>query len=136
MVHEYVLHCDWDWNPSKKWVRIWHQAKTAMLESLGFIVDRIIMKPSDRGRGRGRHIWIHIQSRRKLSEDEVNMLQWLCGDDVTRVRINRFRTRRGMKRFWNKLFDHIIWRKPLPENCKKCHLRAILKEMEAKICPG
>jgi len=132
-LHKYTLHMDWDWNPPQKWRQAWETHTKAMLEYFQLVVDRIIMKQSDRRKGRGQHIWIHIQSRRKLSEDDINMLQWLCGDDLTRVRINRLRTRRGLKGWWNKLYDHIVWRKPLPENCQKCHLRAVLKEMEATL---
>jgi len=129
MTYTYVFHVDWDFKPTKGWIKTWNKTIPAMLTALRIKVERIIMKQ----KGRGYHIWVHSTTSRKLTEDQVNMVQWLLNDDVTRVRINRLRTRRGMKRFWSKIFSHVVWRKPLPKNCQTCHLRQVLAEMETEI---
>lgn len=128
-VYQYCFHVDWDFKPTKGWIRAWKQAVPAMLSALRIKIERIIMKQ----KGRGFHIWVHSTAKRKLTEDQVNMIQWLLHDDITRVRINRLRTRRGMKKFWSKIFSHVLWRRPLPKPCKTCHLRLTLKEMEEEI---
>ncbi|MEM1551598.1 MAG: hypothetical protein QXH03_02875 [Candidatus Bathyarchaeia archaeon] len=126
--YKYCLHLDWDYPWPKHWVKAWKEWKTKMLEDMGFKVQEIIMKPSPSRKG-GTHIWIHITSPHELSDDEINMLQWLCLDQDTRVWINIMRIERNLRRWWNKLFTRHIWKKPLPENCQKCSLLRILKEM-------
>lgn len=123
-----VLHIDWDYAWPPHWIPIWRQEKTAMLESMGLSVTNIIMKPSPH-RKEGLHLWIHISTARELSDDEINMLQFLCGDHHTRTWINTLRVDRGLKKWWNKLFSRHLWRKPLPEACEKCKIRQILAEM-------
>jgi len=130
--HKYVLHLDWDYPIPEHWIKVWEQEKTAMLESLGFTVDRIITKPSPSRKG-GSHIWIHIISPQELSEDEVNMLQWLCGDDPTRVWINRMRIDRGLKKYWNKLFSRHVWVREMDEKCKTCKIRRTIYEMRKEL---
>lgn len=126
------LHKDWDFRPTKRWIRVYLETITNTYEHLGYKVEEIIIKK----RGRGFHIWTHIISKKPFTEDEVNMLQWLAGDDITRVRINRLRTRRGMKMFWNKLFSKVIWRKSLPKNCQKCRIVKTLRELEHELEEG
>jgi hypothetical protein len=120
------LHMDWDFRPTKGWIRKYLEVIINTYEYLGYKVEEVIMKK----RGRGFHIWVHIISKKPFTEDEVNMLQWIGGDDITRVRINRYRTRRGMKMMWNKLFSRVIWRKDLPKNCQKCRIVKTLRELE------
>lgn len=121
-----ILHIDWDFKPTKHWIRVWIEAKMNMLEFLGYSVGELIFKR----RGRGFHIWWAISKKKPFTEDEVNMIQWLLNDDVTRVRVNRYRTRRGMKMMWNKLFSRVIWRKDLPKNCQKCRIVKTLRQLE------
>jgi hypothetical protein len=134
----YVIHLDWDYPIPEEWVMVWKEQKTFMLRNMGFEVERIIIKnPKDESKEtaetvyKGRkavHIWVHILSLRQLSEDELNMLQWLCCDDVVRVFINRMRTERGLKVYWNKLFTRHVWVKPMDENCKRCKIRRVISE--------
>ncbi|MHA1834980.1 MAG: hypothetical protein ACTSV7_13460 [Candidatus Baldrarchaeia archaeon] len=134
--YKYTLHLDFDYPIPKEWMEVWKEQKTAMLQRMGFTVERIIIKsikkPSKVYRGRrkySKHIWVHLFSPRKLSEEEINLLQWLCCDDQVRVWINNLRIKRGLKVYWNKLFSRRIWVRPLPEQCKKCKIRRILNEM-------
>jgi len=130
--HKYVLHMDFDYPVPDQWLKVYKEQKTAMLENMGFFVDRKIIKPSPSRKG-GSHIWIHITSLRELTEDEINMLQWLCGDDPTRVWINRMRIDRGLKKFWNKIFTRHVWVRPLDEKCKRCKIRRVLNEMRKEV---
>jgi hypothetical protein len=128
-MYERILHLDWDFRPTKHWIRTWLDTIVNTYQFLGYKVEEIIMKR----RGRGFHIWIKLTTNKAFSEDEVNMLQWIGGDDITRVRVNRYRTRRNMKMMWNKIFSHVIWRKPLPKNCQKCHIVKTLRELEEDV---
>mgnify|MGYP001075973881 CR=1 FL=1 len=132
-LNERVLHLDWDWKPPKKWVDTWINAKLSMLERMGYKVGDVVFKLSDAGKGRGYHIWLHVFKPSEYTEDEVNMLQWLLLDDQTRVRINRLRTRRGLRKYWNKIFSLVLWRKPLPRQCVKCRLRKYFHEIEGEV---
>ena len=125
---EYVLHLDWDYPWPKHWLLLWEDNIRHLLESLSVHVDKIIVKPSPSREG-GSHIWIHVHCFTQLSDDYINMLQFLCGDHHTRVWINTLRIDRGMKKCWNKLFTRHIWRKPFPKRCQRCKLREILNEM-------
>jgi hypothetical protein len=126
--YTYVLHIDWDYPWPKNWISFWKNTITKMLTDLDFTVEKIIMKPSPSREG-GVHIWIHIASSVELTDDMVNMLQWMCLDHHTRVWINILRIDRGLKKWWSKLFTRHIWKKPLPKRCQKCKLREILSEM-------
>jgi len=125
---EYVLHLDWDYPWPKHWIPFWKNTITKMLTDLNLKVETIITKPSPSREG-GSHIWIHIASTIELTDDMINMLQWMCLDHHTRTWINILRIDRGMKKCWNKLFCRHLWKKPLPKRCQRCKLREILNEM-------
>jgi hypothetical protein len=129
--YSYALHLDWDYPWPEHWVSEWKALVKYVVTSHGLTLEKIIMKESPSRQG-GKHIWIHIASPRELSDDEINMLQWLLLDHHTRVWINILRTQRGLRRFWNKLFTRHLWVKPLPKNCQKCRILKILKEMREK----
>jgi len=126
--YKYVLHLDWDYPWPKHWLKEWRFHVFSLLHDEGLNLERIIIKPSPSREG-GVHIWIHIAAARELTDDYINMLQFLCGDHHTRVWINTLRIDRGMKKCWNKLFTRHIWRKPFPKRCQRCKLREILNEM-------
>jgi hypothetical protein len=124
-----TLKLDFDFRPTKRWLRLWIVGKMAMLKALGYTPGELIIK----FKGRGFHAWWNITKSTPFTDDEVNMIQWLCCDDVTRVRINRYRTRRGIKKYWNKIFSAVSYRKPLPKNCQNCQLRKVLAECESDL---
>lgn len=132
-LNEYVLHLDFDYPIPEKWMQIWRREKTTMLEHMNLEVTDIIIKPSPSKRG-GHHLWLHVLSEKELTDEEVNMLQWLLNDCPTRVWINQLRIERGLRKWWNKIFHHHLWNKPLPKNCQKCRLRYYINQMreEAK----
>jgi hypothetical protein len=126
--YKYVLHLDWDYPWPDHWLQEWRKRVLSLLHDEGLDLERIIIKPSPSREG-GTHIWIHIAAAKELTDDYINMLQWLLLDHHTRVWINILRVDRGLKKFWNKLFTRHIWKKPLPKRCQKCKLREILNTM-------
>jgi len=128
MEYKYVLHMDWDYPWPQHWTNAWMRWKTKMLQDMGFSVEKIIVKPSPSREG-GSHIWVHIGSLREISDDEVNMLQWLLLDHHTRTWINILRVDRNLHAWWSKLFSRHLWKKPIPKRCQKCKLREILNQM-------
>jgi hypothetical protein len=128
-----TLEIDWDFRPTKRWIRSWIEVHMNNLQHIGLTPGELIIKK--RGK-RGFHIWWHVTREKEFTEDEINMLQWLLNDDITRVRINRLRTRRGMKKMWNKIFSKVLWRKSLedlPPNCRKCRVVKSLRDLEAEL---
>lgn len=125
----HVLHVDFDYPWPEHWITAWKIHVADVLAHRRIFVERIIIKPSPSRKG-GSHCWIHVRSQLPLSDDEVNFLQWICCDDKTRVWINILRVKRGLKKYWSKLFDHHIWKKKMPKRCRECKLREILGEMK------
>jgi len=100
-----VLKIDIDFKPPKYWMELWKRTRISMLKELGYDVKRIRIYETKRGL----HIFIYLEQ--EIPDDEIiNMLQFLCGDDATRVKINQWRIKRGFKD-WNKLFSDVIYRK-------------------------
>lgn len=104
----HVLKLDVDWMPPDRgWVEEWRRAREVVLrEVYGLEVDAFYVAPSERGF----HAWIHVVSPRRLSDGEVNKLQFVLGDDATRCRINQWKIEAGV-RGWNKLFSRVVWRR-------------------------
>jgi hypothetical protein len=101
---ETVLKIDVDYLPNDYWLNKWIKTRKFILERLNCKVLRTnIFKTK-----RGFHAYFVID--RKLSDVSMNMLQFLLGDDATRVKINEWRIKRKIKR-WNKLFSKVLFRK-------------------------
>lgn len=102
-----VLKMDIDFLPEESWMKLYKETRVMMLESLGFKLVEIIEHKSSY---KGIHIFMHIEGR-ELSSKEINMLQWIVGnDDHTRCKINAWRIERGILH-WNKIFDRKLFRK-------------------------
>lgn len=99
-----VLKIDLDIKPPKEWMVIWYVTRNLILEQLGYKVVKTIQKETQRGL----HIYIHLD--KPVDDETANMLQFLLGDDHTRVKINQWRIERGVKR-WNKLFHRVLYKK-------------------------
>ena len=99
-----LLKIDLDYKPPKKWLEMWIATRGEMLNRLGHTVERIDMFTTKRG------MHIYIKLGEDVSADVANLLQFLSGDDHTRVKINAWRIERGIKR-WNKLFHKVLHRK-------------------------
>ena len=110
------------------WMEDYERAVRAVCREFGLKVVDFIWSASSSGKGI--HVWIHVEGP-ELSDEELNKLQFLCGDDRTRVYINRMRIKRGVQ-YWNKLFSRVLWEKYDRGKCRECKLRKILKELERK----
>ena len=120
-----VLKIDVDYPFPEKWFEEWQNLKTAVLNQMGFKVEKIIVKKSPSGRGK--HLWIHITTPKPLTDMEKLKLEWLMGDQQARVWINLQRIKRGVKK-WDKLFTRHLWVKPPDPKCRKCHIRKFIEE--------
>jgi len=120
----YTLKIDIDFIPPAHWLSVWKDTRKVMLEHLGYDVENIIVDKSSSGKGI--HVWIRINAG-VLSDADLNMLNWLMGDDQTRVKINLMRIERGEKE-WNKLFSSVLWTRPVDEKCIKCKIRKYVTE--------
>lgn len=118
-----ILKCDIDFKPPQEWLELWKKTRHILLEKLGYHVHDIFLHPTDFGW----HVIIHLGDEVDDSF-QVNMLQFLLGDDHTRVKINFERNKRGEK-YWNILFTNVIWRKPLEHPCDKCRILEVVKEV-------
>lgn len=99
-----VLKVDIDYKAPEKWLLIWEQTRKVLLIGLGFTVERIVKHETTKGQN------YFIEIKEELSPETTNMLQFLLGDDHTRVKINQWRIERGIPH-WNKIFDRKLWRK-------------------------
>jgi len=100
-----MLKLDMDIRPSSKWMTKWINTRYHILGMLGYAVEYVKTFKSSK---RGLHIYIML--KKDVDAETLNMLQFLLGDDQTRVKINQWRIKRGVKR-WNKLFHKVLYRK-------------------------
>ncbi len=99
-----VLKIDVDYKAPKEWLEYWVETRCMILKGLGFTINRIAEHPTTKGQN------YFIELSEELSSNTINMLQFLLGDDHTRVKINAWRIERGIPH-WNKIFDRKLWRK-------------------------
>ena len=81
-------------------------------------------------KGKGFHIWWHVESQHPLSDLERLRLQFLLGDDPGRCWINYLRITKRHSPLWNKIFGYITWRSPQDPHCKQCRLLILLEELK------
>jgi hypothetical protein len=123
---ETALLIDIDWLP-KSYVDFYIKTRKMLLEGLGYKLNKVIIKPSSSKRGI--HVWLHIYGK-PLTDQEKVKYQYLVGADChIRSMINHRRVWRGIRGWWNKLFDikHTI--KPRPKRCQKCKIIQTLEEL-------
>lgn len=99
-----ILKIDIDFKPPEEWLECWIDTRYAILEYIGYTVNRISRHETTKGQ----NFFIEIDN--ELPSTEINKLQFLLGDDHTRVKINQWRIERGIKH-WNKIFDRKLFRK-------------------------
>ena len=111
-----LLKIDVDMHPPKLWLQQWLDSRVFLLEELFklTVLDTKVFKTK-----RGIHVYINVAQ--KLSDEDVNRLQFICGDDPVRVKINQMRIERGIKR-WNKLFCKTYYRRKPKQviSCEVC----------------
>jgi len=99
-----ILKIDMDIKPPERWLNAWIETRKVLLDHLGFTwISYDIFKTT-----RGTHIYIYIKEH--LPDAEINRLQFLLGDDYTRVKINMWRIEHKIP-FWNKLFHRVLYRR-------------------------
>lgn len=99
-----VLKIDIDAKFPEEWFSKWIDTRISLLKSMGYVVGHIFPHETTKGR----NFFIHIKP--DCDANTTNMLQFLLGDDHTRVKINAWRISRGIKH-WNKIFDRKLWRR-------------------------
>ena len=99
-----MLKIDIDFHPPKEWLMNWVNTRTEMLRKLGYIIEYFRIFKTKRG------LHIYFKLTKDVMAEEANRLQFLLGDDATRVKINQWRIKRGIKR-WNKLFHKVLYRR-------------------------
>jgi len=99
-----ILKIDLDIHPPKEWLDDWIRTRKMICWSMLYQVEAIDVFETTRG------LHVYIRVKQKLKDEEINWIQFLLGDDHTRVKINQWRIKRGMKH-WNKLFHKVLYRK-------------------------
>jgi len=100
----FVLKIDLDLKPPEEWLQAWERKNEVILSLYGLKIKKVNRKETEKGW----HYWYLVH--RWLPAEEINKLQFLMGDDHTRVIINQWRIKRGIPH-WNKLFDRKLWKK-------------------------
>lgn len=99
-----VLKVDLDFHPPEHWVQEWKVTRRQILACMDFEVEKIEAFHNTRG------MHFYIKLNKEVSDREGNRLQFLLGDDSTRVKINNWRIDKGIKH-WNKLFSKVLYRR-------------------------
>ena len=99
-----LLKVDLDIHPPEEWLKDWVKTRKAILKKFGLKPEYIKIFKTKRG------LHIYIKINQELSDIQINKLQFLLGDDCTRVKINNWRIERGVP-YWNKLFSKVLYRK-------------------------
>lgn len=99
-----LLKIDLDIKPSKEWLKDWIRTRKMILWSELIRPSKVDIFETSKGL----HIYFTVPD--KLDDEEINRLQFLLGDDHTRVKINQWRIEHKVKG-WNKLFSKVYYRK-------------------------
>ena len=100
-----VLKVDIDYKAPEWWLTKWEQTRQDILKHFGLKIVRLTKHETTKGQ----NYFIEVDSD-NIPNEIVNCLQFLLGDDHTRVKINAWRIERGVPH-WNKIFDRKLWRK-------------------------
>jgi len=99
-----IIKVDIDLKLPIMWLQMWVSTRELMLDMLGHTVKRFDMHKTKKGL----HVFIEVEE--EMDAKNINLLQFLLGDDHTRVKINSWRIDREVP-CWNKLFSRKIYRK-------------------------
>lgn len=106
MAKLYVFKIDIDIKLNEEEYRLWKLTRIAIIESLAI---RFVFMLKHDSSCRGHHIFIHCESDGSISDERLNFIQFLLGDDQTRYKINKGRLERGTS--WEKaniLFSRVL----------------------------
>jgi len=100
-----VLKVDIDYKAPEAWLEEWVETREAIIEKyLNMSILRVVRHETTKGQN------YFIEVDEELTPERTNEIQFLLGDDHTRVKINAWRIERGIPH-WNKIFDRKLWRK-------------------------
>jgi len=100
-----VLKVDIDYKAPETWLFKWEKTRMLILEKY---YQLHVLRVTRHNTTKGQNYFIEIKE--ELTAGEINELQFMLGDDHTRVKINAWRIERGIPH-WNKIFDRKLWRK-------------------------
>lgn len=122
---EFVLKVDIDFDVVKEGlVELHERAVRAVLRELGYELARIVRRRSPSGKGW--HEWIYVRGP-EPDPKLLAALEWLCGGDPVRCKINLRRVERGIPHF-SVLFSKVIGAR-VDERCEECRLRRAVREL-------
>lgn len=102
----YIFKIDLDVKLDEEDYKLWKATRIAIIKELGL---RFMMMLKHDSASRGHHIFIHAESDEEISDDRLNFIQFLLGDDQIRYKINKDRIQRGTS--WDKaniLFSRVL----------------------------
>ena len=100
-----IVKVDIDYKPPEHWLHKWERTRILMLEEY---YKLHVLRVARHNTRKGQNFFIEVEE--ELTAGEINELQFMLGDDHTRVKINAWRIQRGIPH-WNKIFDRKLWRK-------------------------
>ncbi len=120
-----VLKIDKDCFVDREWRKNYLRLTLSVCRSFGLRVDSI---KRCRSRRKGEHYYVEVEP--PVEPELANQLQYLLGDDASRVDFNRARIRSGLNE-WNKLFEEAgrrlrtIYRSPCRDYNKRKEVRTL-----------
>lgn len=135
-----IIRTDVDSSLLPKWEKGYVKTRRAILQALGFKLQRVIFRPSgeslpwreEKTKGKGFHCWWHIQTPKPLTDLERLELAFYLGDDLGRIFINYKRITERNNPYWDKIFGYVTDRTALQEPCLNCRLRKTIEEEMSK----
>lgn len=154
---EYMLLIDEDTGLHKIFYKNWLKTRQAILKSLGCKVlyikfhqslickkcykswtdfplnlknyNKCIYCGSKRIKtGRGYHILIKIEAKKRLKPKSIIEIQYLLGSDNHKEMLGLKKVEKGLP-YFNKLFSKVIYRKMPKKECLECGIRAGVKSL-------
>lgn len=123
----YTSKIDLDMKLDKNDIPLWEHTRQAILEFIYFIVVDINTSETERGL----HTVINWISEDEETDQSLNFIQLLLGDDVVRVKINARRIEKGISfEKANILFSKVLERYPHEESRLKVALERIVGEIK------
>jgi hypothetical protein len=126
--YKYNFKVDLDMKIPLKWKKLYLYTRKIILRYFKFEDIKIVDRESEKGH----HFFFVCKHHKKLTPVDCNMVQFLLGDDTSRVLINMRRIVKGIP--WevgNVLFDYVVWRRKHKCNCK-IHQKFIKEQNEGQ----
>lgn len=105
----YTAKIDLDVNIADINIDMWERSRKAVLESLPYSADIVVIDIKTYKTERGLHTIINYLYPHIIPEDTLNLIQLMLGDDIIRYKINKKRIERGIS--WDRaniLFSRVL----------------------------